>query len=141
MINLPKTYPVDGVLPEAVTTDTRLISKIVYTSDFGWLRADRNRSIFSNYGHIRFQQNYQSTNAGNGMFLFRVAENRLIQAKAEWKLGNNAGAKAIIDAGERATRGGLEPLADDGDATLESAIFYEVFCRGNNSSGLYLLGA
>ena len=130
----PKTYPADGVLPEAVTTDVRLISDYFYTSDFGWLRADRNRSIFSNYGHIRFQQNYQSTNAGNGMFLFRVAENRLIQAEAEWKLGNNAGAKAIIDAGERATRGGLEPLADDSDATLESAIFYEYSVELNNSA-------
>jgi len=97
----------------------------VYTTSIGWLNEARNRSIFSNYSHFRYQYGYQETNTGNPMHLFTAAEVQMLEAEAEYQLGNYDAAKAIIDAGARTVRGGLPPLADASAETIENAIYYE----------------
>ncbi len=121
----PKSYPATGVLGPVNTDDMREQTDFVYTESLGWLREDRNRSIFSNYTFIRYQYNYQSTNDGNPMHIVTAAEMDLIEAEAEYMLGNMDAAKTIIDAGPRVTRGGLPVLADNSPATIERAIWYE----------------
>jgi len=96
-----------------------------FTTSIGWLNEARNRSIFSNYSHFRYQYGYQETNTGNPMHLFTAAEVQMLEAEAEFQLGNYDAARAILDAGARTVRGGLPPLADSDPATIEQAIYYE----------------
>lgn len=123
--NYPKTYPATGILGPVTTDDMREQTDFLHTESIGWLREDRNRSIFSNYTFIRYQYDYQSTNDGNPMHIITAAEMDLIEAEAEYQLGNMDAAKAILDAGPRVTRGGLPELADSAPATIERAIWYE----------------
>lgn len=141
----PKSYPTaSGVFLGPVTTSDARFGEFSdgtahdfeYTPSIGLLREDRNRSIFANYtGNFRYGYNYATTNTGNPMHIFTAYENQLLLAEAERHLGNNAVAKTILDSGERVTRGQLPILADDTDATIDAAIYYE------NIIGLHSSGA
>ena len=120
-----KTYPSSGLLEEAVTDDARIDTDFFYTQSLGWLREDRNRSIFSNYTYYRYEYNYASSNSGSPMHIITASEMDMIEAEAEVRLGNYAAAKTIIDNGARTVRGGLAPLADANQETLEHAVWYE----------------
>lgn len=130
----PKVYPTDvaTVLNPINTNDQRFGvladgtgEDFTYTPNFGFLNEARNRSIFSNYAHYRYQYSYQTTNSGNPLHLFNAAEVELLLAEAEYQLGNYDAARAILDAGTRTVRGGLDPLADAAPETIENAIYYE----------------
>lgn len=143
----PRTYPpadADGniqVVDPVVTDDARfgLFSDgtqhdFEYTPSIGWLRADRNLAIFSNYTFQRFAFDYANSNDNNPMHIVTAYENQLLLAEAELHLGNNAACAAVLDAGERTTRGGLPALADNSFETLAQAIYYENII-GLHSSG------
>lgn len=122
-----------GEIQQPITTDDQRFGvfadgggqDFLYTPSIGWLREDRNRSIFSNYSHFRYQYDYQVSNSGNPLHLFTAAEVSMLAAEAEYHLGNFGAAKDIIDAGARTVRGGLPPLADASPETIENAIYYE----------------
>lgn len=139
----PATFPLDpGAILDPITTDDQryglfsdgTLHDFEYTPSIGWLRADRNQSIFSNYTFQRFAYDYANSNDGNPMHIVTAYENQLLLAEAELHLGNNAACKAILDSGERVVRGGLPALADDSFDTLEKAIHYENVV-GLHSSG------
>lgn len=134
-----KTYPSSGILDPVTTNDARESTDFFYTTSLGWLREDRNRSIFSNYTFIRYEYNYQSSNSGSPMHIVTAAEADLIEAEAEARLGNYSAAKTIIDNGPRSTRGGLAALADNSATTVENAIWYENMIELHSSgSGIAL---
>ncbi len=139
----PKSYPTTPgeFLGEVTTDDARFGTfddgvqhDFEFTPSVGWLREDRNRSIFSNYTFQRYAYDYAVSNTGNPMHIVTASENQMLLAEAELHLGNNAACKAVIDAGDRTTRGGLPALADDSFDTLADAIYYENIV-GNHSNG------
>ena len=130
----PRTYdaPDGEVLPPITTDDARfgmfsdgVLHDFEYTPSIGWLRADRNRSIFANYTFQRYAYDYATNNDGNPMHIVTAYENQLLLAEAELHLGNNAACKGIIDSSDRTTRGNLPALADDSFDTLAGALHYE----------------
>jgi hypothetical protein len=94
-------------------------------------RVERGYYHFSCYRCSRFDD-YESTWT-TPLPYFRKAENDLLKAEALFHQPNLAGAAAIINAGERVTRGGLAPIGATA-AEVENAIFYErnieLFCTG-----------
>ena len=56
-----------------------------------------------------------------------------MRAEAQYRLGNEAEAAAIINAGERVTRGGLAAVADSGPEILD-AIVYERYIEILNTA-------
>lgn len=125
----PIRYPDAGSLPPAVSDDARLEAWWVYDDDFGFMRESRGRYLFSNYAFLRWSAAEYDAGTREGLDtpFFLKAENDLIKAEALVALGRNAEAKAILDdpANARAVNGGLGPLADDSNATLMHAIYYE----------------
>ena len=143
----PKTYPPadsEGniqVLGPITTDDARFGEfsdgtqhDFEHTPSIGWLRADRNLSIFANYTFQRYAYDYANSNDNNPMHIVTAYENQLLLAEAELHLGNNAACKAILDGGERVLRGSLAPLDADDFDTLADAIYYENLI-GLHSSG------
>ena len=124
-----------NILPARTTTHTAGIDDRIFT-DFDFLgscpfRVERGYYHFSCYRFKRYDD-YLATSLGP-LAQFRKTENDLLKAEALLHQPNLAGAAAIINAGERVTRGGLAPI----DATaleVENAIFYErnieLFCTG-----------
>lgn len=123
----PKGYYLDEatVLDPVETDDDRIEEYFYYSTNFGILRSDRNRRLFSNYGHFRFDYNYQVQNTGNPMHIMHAVEMDYIEAECELMLGNNDAAKAILDSGPRSTVGNLPPLPDNSVKTLSDALHYE----------------
>lgn len=139
----PKVYPAAGILDPITTDDARfglfagdaVQHDFEYTPSIGWLREDRNRSIFSNYTYQRYAYDYATTNTGNPMHILTAAENNLLLAEAELHLGNNDACMAAINAGDRVNRGNLPALTDNSFEALAQAIYYE------NIVGLHSNGA
>jgi hypothetical protein len=125
--NFPIRYPAAGMEPEASSIDARLLSDFHYDTDYGFLNESRGRHLFSTYAHVRWDAAAYDAGTVAGIIvpMFMVAELELIQAEALAHTGANAAAKAILDAGARSTRGGLGALANDTEATILNAIYYE----------------
>ena len=124
-----------NILPARTTTHTAGIDDRIFT-DFDFLsscpfRVERGYYHFSCYRFNRYDD-YLATNLGP-LPQFRKTENDLLKAEALLHQPNLAGAAAIINAGERVTRGGLAPIAATA-LEVENAIFYErnieLFCTG-----------
>ena len=126
--NYPGKWPVDGVTwstpdgqdpGQATSSDARLLSDFEYQEsspfdpDMGYYR-------FSHYWHKRYQNIYSGYKPN-----FLLAENDLIRAEANLKLGNSSSAMDILNAGSWVTRGGLTALASASDEEISNAIFYE----------------
>ncbi len=115
-----------NTLPAPVTTHTAGIDDRIFT-DFQYLsscpfRVERGYYHFSCY---RFKKwDTYLTTWTEPQPCFRKAENDLLKAEALLHLPNLAGAAAIINAGERVTRGNLAPVAASA-TEIEYAIFYE----------------
>jgi len=124
-----------SILPARTTTHTAGIDDRIF-KDFGFMssttfRVERGYYHFSCYRFTRYD-NYLSTWT-TAQPQFRKTENDLLKAEALLHQPDLAAAAAIINAGERVTRGGLTPVAATA-SEIENAIFYErnieLFCTG-----------
>lgn len=135
----PKNYPTgEVVLDELNTNDARYEEYYFYTQNFGYLNASRNRLLFSNYGLKRWPSIINpSSFAGTPVPFMLAAEMTYIKAEAEYRLGNNSKALALINNGPRSTKGNLAPATDDSDASIEHLLHYEYSIElGGTGQGL-----
>src|SRR5690606_11684358 len=84
------------------------------------LRADRGTYHFSNYQFYRFQGEYGRT-AGAKLPAVTVAEMRLLKAEALYRLGDLAGAAALVNE-TRVTNGQLPPVTADGEPAAPDCV-------------------
>ncbi len=127
--NMPDYFPASGLwdeLPDegvATSDDARL------DTDFGYLsscpfKPERGYYHFSSYRYSRLDLYLETYTEPNPVMY--QAENDLLLAEAELRLGNLEAAVDIINAGTRVTRGELAPLdAGASFEEIEDAIFYE----------------
>ena len=93
----PVAYPAEGILPPAESNDPRL-AYYAYTTQFGFLNASRNRSLFSNYFHLRmFADNDWFGGTGYPIPLITSSEMQYVIAEANLWLGNKAAAAAALE--------------------------------------------
>jgi len=130
------TYPNSYPLSEAVTLapvqtdDTRFAQYFKYTTNFGYLRVDRGRNLFSNYKHNRWSQGgtYPNTTQVTGYPnpVFLAEEVRLLRAEAKMWAGDLTGAAAELNAptAERIAKGGL-PAIEATEAAIRKTLHYE----------------
>lgn len=131
----PARYPEvealgESPLPEpmAQSNDQRLASDFLFVP-FNSFPAEAGEWHFSHYKHNRNQM--APSFAGDGhssgpMPVFLAADNELLKAEAMLWQGNKAGAIAILNAGTRASRGGLPPIAGNAaEQEVMQAILYE----------------
>jgi len=137
--NYPKLYPLDPaiVLPQAVSADPRLDMYYGYTPNFGFLRADRDRTAFTNYFHTRYYNNNNENDTGLPVQVFMKNEIDLIKAETMLRMGNPAGAATILDAGPRGTVGGITTAATA--AGVEDALFYEWSLEMDMATGMWTI--
>lgn len=107
--NYPKEYPDTGILPPATSSDPRLDDYFAYTESFGYLNADRDRTLFSNYRSSRW--NNEANDIGNDPDfdnpIFLKAELDYIKAEATLKTAGPAAAASILNNSVRKTIGGI----------------------------------
>lgn len=128
----PNSYPLDEsvVLAPVQTDDARFTSYFKYGTNFGYLRVDRGRNLFSNYKHNRWSQGGANPNTTritgypNPVFLFE--ELRLLKAEAKMWLGDLPGAAAELNASnaDRISKGGL-PAIGATEAEIRKTLHYE----------------
>jgi hypothetical protein len=116
-VNIPQVYPATGVLDQADSPDARFEQYFTYTTDFGYLRPERNRGIFSNWYNSRFMTNNTMSEAGDQNPQFLLAEIQMLKAEANMRLGNNVAAAAAINNSPRTSVGGLDPVLPTDDLT------------------------
>lgn len=131
--NQPKDYPTDEtVLGPASSSDARLDLYFGYTPNFGYLREDRNRALFSNYYKKRWPNLGNSADYSNSQIpYFLTSEVHLILAEAKLRNGDAAGAAEEINKTARITVGGLDPVTASDD--LEHVLFYEYSIELDNT--------
>jgi len=135
----PKYYPSGTtVLPALTTNDNRFYQYFGYTPNFGFLRADRNRGLFTNYFRKRWD-NASNTVAEPGAIspLFLVEEVRLLKAEAKLFAGDAAAAALILNepTARRITVGGLPPVLPT-VADVRYALHYEYSIEIDNAAGV-----
>lgn len=102
----PKDYPeAPTVLPAMTTSDSRASYFNYRGSNFGWLRADRDRSLFSSYFSYRWYNNNDLNVAGYMNPVFMKAEIDYIKAEATLKSSGVAGAVTHLNNSPRGTSG------------------------------------
>ena len=131
--NYPSRWNADGTTPDAfhpaTSADARLESD--FTDDGPPPhRPERGYYHFSYYGYDRYGATLMSCASQaicGDMALYPKYENDLMEAEAEVMSGGSlSNAITLINAGERVTRGGLDPLPGDATAAeIMEAIFYE----------------
>jgi hypothetical protein len=122
----PKKYPETGIAPTpAVSNDRRLESDFNYVASVN-MKPERGYYHYSNYEYARYDYYYLAgVNTGN-LVEFYVTENKLMQAEALMHLNRKDDAIAIINAGTRTLRGGLQNIsAMLPNQMIYNAIFYE----------------
>lgn len=123
----PSHYPEDGIAPDpkAVSVDARLESDFNYNESIN-MKPERGYYHYSNYEYSRYDYEYVSGVTTGDLVDFYVTENELMKAEALMHLGRKSEAVTIINAGTRATRGGLPDLSSMmPDDMIYDAIFYE----------------
>ncbi|GAB5410278.1 MAG: hypothetical protein BalsKO_26430 [Balneolaceae bacterium] len=101
--NYPTEYPAEaiqeGVLtfPEATSSDPRLNNYYKYTQNKGFLREERNTSLFSNYLNKRMYADNDWWLAENKVILFTESEIQYLEAEAHIMLGNFSKAAQILN--------------------------------------------
>lgn len=149
----PKSYPVpsDEFLDPVVTDDQRFgvyieedadqdgvadggaFSDFTYTPSIGWLRESRGKHLFTNYSGLRYIYDSNVSGDGNPMHIMTVSETLMMQAEAEYMLGNYQACADVINAGPRTTRGGLPAVSAD-PAELEAVIYEEFVIECHQAS-------
>ncbi|MEP1032718.1 hypothetical protein [Ekhidna sp.] len=126
-VNMPKNYPSDAtVLDPPETDDARYDLYYFYSTNFGFLNASRNRSMFSNMNYNRYPElRGNASYANTPVPLMYAAEMLYLRAEAEWYLGDNSTALGLINSGPRSTVGGLEDELCSTDDCLEHLLHYE----------------
>lgn len=135
----PKYYPSGTtVLPALTTNDNRFYQYFGYTPNFGFLRADRNRGLFTNYFRKRWD-NASNTVAEPGAIspLFLVEEVRLLKAEAKLFAGDAAAAALILNepSARRISVGSLPPVLPTA-ADVRYALHYEYSIEIDNAAGV-----
>jgi hypothetical protein len=128
----PNSYPLDEsvMLAPVETDDERFTRYFKYTQNFGYLRLDRGRNLFSNYKHNRWSQpgSYPNTTNVTGYPnpVFLAEEVRLLRAEAKMWLGDIAGAAAELNdpAADRIAIGTLPSIAST-EAAVRHTLHYE----------------
>jgi len=122
----PSRFPDNGVSPgKAVSDDARLESDFHFVSVIN-MKPERGYYHFSNYEYSRIDLEYIPGVTTGWATDFSLAENELMLAEANARLGNLTEAIQILNNGSRTTRGNLAPL--DNTLTMNEvldAIFYE----------------
>lgn len=125
----PTKYPVDlagTALPETTSNDARFTTDYRYDSRMNFFNIARGPALQSTYFYVRYEELWLDTNGAGPAPLFLEAENDMIKAECNLRLGNTSTAINIVNAGTRVTRGGLPALG--GGATIQEvadAIYYE----------------
>jgi hypothetical protein len=109
------------ILDPANSADARLESDYAYLAGQNF-RPERGEYHYSSYRYGRYDEYISEWTVPTSEFT--VSENEMYLAEAEHRLGNNAAAAAIINAGTRTTRGQLAPVGT-GAAEVLAAIRYE----------------
>ncbi|MTI31306.1 hypothetical protein [Xanthovirga aplysinae] len=122
----PKDYPASGTLPPVTTNDKRAELYYDYFEDLGYLDAERNRSLFSNYGLNRWYGYGNNEDYDNALIPYILkSEMDYIIAECEFMQGNRSAALAIINNGPRSTVGELSPVTDDSPESIRHLLHYE----------------
>jgi hypothetical protein len=126
--NTPNYYPAaPTVLGPITSNDARFNQYFGYTPNFGFLRADRNRGLFTNYYRVRWD-NVDNTVVVPGAItpLFLAEEVRYLKAEAQMFSGDFNGAAATLNApaSRRKAIGTLPDVAAN-EAALRRALHYE----------------
>jgi len=95
-INQPADYPATGVLDPIVSNDPRS-EYLFYTASFGYLRADRNRSLFTNHWNFRFYSGNDWYVDGYPIPYITGTEMDYIRAEAEIFSGSVGTAAQILN--------------------------------------------
>lgn len=111
----------ETVIPESTSADARLASDYGYLSSNNF-RPDRGTYHFSTYRYARYDD--YITDWVMNVVEFSASENDMYKAEALLNKGDAAGAAAVVNAGTRVIRGGLDPVAADA-AAVQAAIHYE----------------
>lgn len=137
----PDFYPAgDVVLDPVQTDDERIDEYFEYARNkagdpsFGYLNAQRNKGLFTNYRYTRYWNSNDQNQAGVLNPTFMKAEIDLLKAEAKLKLGQAGEAAAIINNGPRVFDGGL-PEVSAAD-NLVDVMHYEYSIELNMASGL-----
>lgn len=124
----PKYYPPAPTVLSAVTaSDNRFYQYFGYTQNFGFLRPDRNRGLFTNYYRKRWDNAANSVAVpGATVPIFIAEELRFLRAEAKLNAGDVAGAALELNApaARRIAIGGLAPVAPT-EAAIRAALHYE----------------
>jgi len=96
--NQPVDYPAaDGVVLDPVVSDDARAYYQNYTTTFGFLRADRNRALFTNYWNWRMWAGNNWWEDGYPIPMITGVEMDYIRAEAKVFQGDGAGAAAIMN--------------------------------------------
>ncbi len=120
----PWRFPDDGHNPSKPQSDDKRLQTDFKYNSVNNMKPERGYYHFSNYEYTRYPYAI-STRIGE-VTDFSVAENDLIKAEANARLGNLTEAINIVNNGSRTQRGLLPPLSSNTNINnLLKAIFYE----------------
>lgn len=124
----PKYYPPAPTLLSPVQTDDgRFNTYFSYTPNFGYLRADRNRGLFTNYARARWDNQYNFLAVPGAISPFwQNEETALLKAEAKLMAGDAAAAAAILNnpTYSRKALGNLPDVAANAD-DVKKALHWE----------------
>ncbi|TKG94539.1 RagB/SusD family nutrient uptake outer membrane protein [Puteibacter caeruleilacunae] len=121
--NQPLMHPLEGAAPLVESDDSRAETYLQWQDNFGWLKPERGRELFSSYTYVK----YGNTDEGDGVIpLFEHYENDLLKAEAMIRTsGPDADAAALINK-SRVANGNLAALTgDESQEDMLEALFYE----------------
>ena len=123
---IPANWPKEGIagLPHEgriISNDQRVVSDFEYNSSNN--RPERGLYRWSTYRYKRLD-NFINNQLVGDVIMMRKAEIDLFKAEALLRLGKVSEAAAVVNAGTRVTRGGLDLVEVDADAVFK-AIAYE----------------
>lgn len=135
----PNYYPSGTTILGPVQTDDKRFDQYFgYTPNFGYLRADRNRGLFTNYYRIRWD-NPSNTISTSGAInpIFLAEEIRLLMAEAKMFAGDATAAAALLNlpTAKRKSVGQLPDVAAT-EAAVRNAIFYEYSIEIDVAAGI-----
>lgn len=120
----PKNYPLgDAILKPAKSDDPRLEEYWDYSAAFGFLRASRNKALFSNYKYTRYWYENNENVTGIPLNFFPYAEIQYIKAEAYYRQGNLVRAAEELNASPRKSKGLI--VTGNGTEEIKKALFYE----------------
>lgn len=130
----PNRFPSDQVtIPESTSDDARLLSDFEYLSGQDFIPS-RGTYHYSSYRHSRYDQYITSWDVP--VTDYSVAENDMYKAEALMRTGNISGAAAVINAGTRTTRGGLDNVAANASDVYDAIHYERIIECANTGMGI-----